>query len=696
MSTKWIPDPNFYAIKSLDRQSQFTLEGGYSEWTMAIGAPFNFTEELVKVDPQDFRPSAVIGNIDGSSNPKPAPVTTEAAGKANGANHTGDNVTEDDGGSGDGSFIENFSAIIPLEAQGQAIGTKPTAQTGFITRLPIRISSIARPLATIPPYSPPASLDDKKTAIVAVIDDSIAAVNPRFQTYDPSEQRETRFDYFWVQDAKARSGLSAVTYGREVLKAEIDAVIAKDELTEDEMFRQLNLVTPMTREYLPNPLRKRISHGTHVAELAAGYSIDDADARNIRLIGVQLPMPATLDTSGSSLIAVMFDAMEYVLQRSCLMAATLGFAVPLFVNISYGFSSGPRNTKGLLEQKIDSVIRRYRKFLKAANLTGWEHPVIEFCVPAGNQHLMRCHAQTDKKGSSKRHKLETTLLLPPQDRTSSFLEVWLPQAAKKLKLTITAPGLKQYVMRYALSAPSTMPPGRDAHVLQVGGSSTPDIDKMIARVTLDVPSQSVSLVGPSHYYRVLIAFAPTRVMDSSRPAAPAGEWHISAEAKISKNERIDAWILRDTPVIGEGIRGEQAYFRDDAYEDDLFDAVGDPLVFDRADSQIRRDGTRSGLATPRKHVVTVGGFYLHNRAGTAYSAAGSDTIEGPDVMAPTETCRSLLGVPGIGMRTGSALSLNGTSVAAPQIVKMLCDTVKKKNIGPEREKFHRKFLKKFA
>jgi hypothetical protein len=152
---------------------------------------------------------------------------------------------------------------------------------------------------------------------------------------------------------------------------------------------------------------------------------------------------------------------------------------------------------------------------------------------------------------------------------------------------------------------------------------------------------------------------------------------------------IEGWIWRDG--LGSGRpRGRQSYFDDSTYsrfevDGQLFELGGRARLFDRVPnpSYVSRGRTLSGIATG-KHTYVVGAYRRLPAPDTGtpafYSSmgpvsGGSRLRNAPDLLAPSEDSLALHGVAVAGTRSGSVVTMNGTSVAAPQVARWLADRV---------------------
>jgi hypothetical protein len=150
---------------------------------------------------------------------------------------------------------------------------------------------------------------------------------------------------------------------------------------------------------------------------------------------------------------------------------------------------------------------------------------------------------------------------------------------------------------------------------------------------------------------------------------------------VYHGEDIEAWIQRDDTAFGYPIRARQSYFDERSYV--RYDPIsGRPLEDDPADPpcHVKRVSLINAIATSCTPVV-VGGVFRKEMVPAEYSAGGptwtycddAGQRTGPDVSAVSDDSRIHRGVLGAGSRSGSAFTLSGTSVAAPQIARLAAE-----------------------
>jgi hypothetical protein len=687
---KWFPDEGSFT-EDLTTSDGLSVNDGYSQWNLIRGRDFELSNEIEKVHPSDFRYVSVIKRLQGG------------------------------GSVGRSSDLDFQFLKEPVDFRNfNDRGTQEEADEMLITRLPLRKSSIQETYdpknKSLHDYPLPQDVDPNKMVIVGVIDDAINIAHKRFRT----SQGHSRVDFAWVQDAKA-GGRPTVPFGREWARIELEDVIAANNGDDDACMQALDIAADPSDHYRPSPILQRASHGTFVADLAAGYDHYADDALNRRLITVQIPALASQDTSGAALISSVMGAADFIFERALTISKTLNTPIPVVLNFSYGLFGGPRSGLHVLERALRMMAETYKTATEEEVCEGAPFVVV---LPAGNSHLSRTHASSlPATGVDEDTSLPVNLQIKPEDRTSSFMEYWLPDlsSGEKITLEIEHPGDKT---RHEIEFDPE--DKKYAEVLAYPDETDPtkpDLNTVIARTKVDEPNfvPDASLVGyPIPHYRLLVSIAPTLVLDSKRVPSPHGCWKIKATARLPGNGQIRAWIQRDEAVSGFGIRGQQPYFDDDVYEEQRFDHLGDYAVasIDSTSAGVRRNGTVSGIATnllvkPNKNLgkaeeakltaaeldtlskeplidaaVTVGGYNWQTDAAAIYSAAGSyfeihkdkpDKVQkktsAPLVMAPTDVSRITRGIPASGSRGEYLVTANGTSVAAPQVTRFLADVL---------------------
>lgn len=471
--------------------------------------------------------------------------------------------------------------------------------------------------------------------IVGVVDDAINFANERFRVGDTS-----RVEFAWMQDAVSGP---TVPIGREYSRREIEQKIAAAQGDPEALMRAFGHHPTQQADRPVTSVRG--SHGTHVADIAAGLPSSDPHALDQRLITVQMPSLAYFDSGGIALNYYIEQAVKFIIFRAWLLkvrymwaTGDFGLRIPVVINISYGLTNGSHSGAHYLERRIDDLIQAARTFLGE----------VEVVVPTGNEFLTRRHAASQMGEKA----LDLRLRVPARDRTHNFLEVWLPKGSGT-KVSVKIPGN---------SKPETyqVKPGK-ALALKVDG-------QVVARITQDQP------LGTPGFrpYRLLLAIAPTDTQDARQPRRPAppGIWEVKVEADVDKDQMMEAFIHREDPNNGFPRRDPPCYFEDWNYQR-YIDNYGDWNLEDMpTTSVVRRFGTINGIANGQ-NTIAVGAYRINNLKQSLYS--GASRLYGkqgpPDLMAPADLSRLNRGILASGTRSGSTFIQTGTSVSAPMVTR---------------------------
>jgi hypothetical protein len=494
------------------------------------------------------------------------------------------------------------------------------------------------------------------TAIVGVIDHGINIFHDRFR----HREHGTRVNFAWMQGTARGQGF--LPFGREWTQAQIETALASSVGDEESLLRALG--TDFARPGF-HGLGRRVSHGTHVADLAAGFDPQDPDGDALPIIAVSLPDAVTRETSGSMLALPLALGLEYIADRARKVMQRTQQVVPVVVNVSVGTTGGMRGGRHRLERTVDRIANRHQRIVtrvrRRAGITDPVEAPFTVVFAAGNSNLSQGHA----RALNGQQELSVGWQLQPADPSANFVEIRLapetPNVGRlpMVTLSLTPPGedaLEPVTLSSALGRVS-----QNVQLLERDGA-------VIGRVSL--------WRGAGNVTTLTLAIDATDPGGEARTVAPAGEWRIHVTHSSATPHRIDAWVLRDDVPGGFRDTGRQSYFVDPDYI--TYDAQGRAITEDPADttSVVRRTGSLNALATEtgQGRRLAVGGYVGDGSPlrSAPYSATPlNDAGEKIDISAQSARSLAQPGVLAAGTRSGSRVAISGTSVAAPQVVRQM-------------------------
>ena len=496
----------------------------------------------------------------------------------------------------------------------------------------------------------------QQRVVVAVLDQGIAFAHDRFRFIDTAaagHPQRSRVAFVWVQDASGMIGPN--TPGVEITDSEIDAAVQQAEVRgsgEEYIYRELKALDITFNGY--KPLAHRQSHGTHVADLASGYDVQDAPSAR-PIIAVDMPEAAVGDPAGATLTPHAIWGLLYILLRARTLRGCCE-TLPIVANLSYGPHEGPHDGSALFERCADALIE-------------WSLQIstpLLLVLAAGNYRQSRIHAHFTLTPTHPKKVLAWRL--QPGGLTPSFMEIYFPSGSD-VHVTLTPPGQPSIEIDTAIPTVKTL----------VGTTGF---------YTLEYASAGVALGS------ITLSVAPTAEdFEAQAPheVVPSGVWEVAVRAK--KKTDFDAWIKRSDTPAGRRAKGRQSYFDDPAYrryddhgrpiEFDGMDGMGDPMPGGNGGSYVRRRNTLSGIATGKLSYVIgayrrglgpddlmplfrsseAGGFQTPGRAMLPINWLGPSR-EG--------ACPGVLAA---GTRSGIRVAMSGTSVAAPQATRYYVDVL---------------------
>lgn len=498
-----------------------------------------------------------------------------------------------------------------------------------------RVEIGSAPAQTDARAAPPVVDTDRLAGpVMAVIDAGCAFAHARFRTLGADGHWHTRIRALWDQNADGEHPRTAPwrapagrRYGRELDDQAIDKLLAAHvsaaDIDEAAVYRAAGCAAELAAP---------VVHGTHVADLAAGARPTNDPASRADILFVNLPHFAVADTSGASMVGPLTDALGWILERVAPSAS-------LVVNLSYGSMAGPHDGSTLVERMLDAVAG------------GRGRAVV---LPAGNNHEADAHAEFSLDAARRLMRLQWEVMVG--DATDSFLELWYPRAAAgRVRVTLRPPGGPPCTVGIDELQGWTDGGGLRAAAIHLREASAGNTDAM-----------------------VLLALAPTgrRLGDNGgRPLAPAGVWQVEVAldaADAGTAVPVWAWIERDDPAPDPATAARQSRLLTNRLP-------GQP---DRAGDPVTRSGTGNSIANGRSTFVAAGFVGGVAEATPArYSSAGPtrntvrQQLPWPSASALCEESSALGGITAAGTRSGAPGRMNGTSVAAPQLARLLLNTL---------------------
>ena len=495
----------------------------------------------------------------------------------------------------------------------------------------------------------------KPRVIIGVIDDGIPFMHRAFRDCDG----DTRMSVCWLQAARAGT-TAAVPFGREITGSQIDLLRAEHGTREIPAYRAAHAIDRDLPE-IDTVLQHHVTHGAHISGIAAGNDpfVGASDLPDdAAVIAVQLPNTIAWDTSGFGKEMMMLSAIEYIFNRARMIAEAFDCPdLPLVVNFSYGWSANRHDGKSSFERAVDALIKDRRK----------TQPCTELVMPTGNNFANDMHARfacDDSIDSA----FQFGWQIKPDDRTSSYLEIWLPPDRDPNGWTVTVtpplgsdPGLETSI---PVSADPLLKDGDPRRFIELEQDG-----KNIGQLSADKHL--------NNRWRVMLAMIPTAGNLGEGRRTPVGLWTIHIDtgtAPLCQGEHIDIWVQRDDDPTQLGTGGKQSYLVD-------LNRPAPQRPFEPpALTPVRGYGCLNGIGTAPS-VFRVAGYMQSTLKPSDYSGAASimvDTSGIPQVDAnkPAATATAdqgwfRPGLPSIGVMSGSGARIIGTSAAAATATRLI-------------------------
>jgi len=520
----------------------------------------------------------------------------------------------------------------------------------------------------------------RKVAI-GVIDDAIAFAHQRFRRVSDGRY-ETNILGLWLQDIEFEDPdkPGQFRFGRQLNLDEINQQLSKagdgfGGVRDLDVYRATKALDFTVSDR--SALARASTHGTHVMDLAVGTAQEEDP---IPIFAVQLPVSITADTSGMSLASYALQGLRQIV----LWADNSRKDGPtsLVVNFSYGFQGGPKDGTSVLEHEIDRLIGGRSTYVPEGVTTA-------IVLPSGNSFNDRTSARMTlkAKGDCDASSWVDWMILP-DDRTESYLEIWLPRGVcdgrqAPLRLTLTPPG--------GPASPCELFCDGDLKLFAPAGSTVP-----VAGIYYDMVPLPSGYDGPCDGPRARFFLALNRTNALETPVAglepaEAGRWRITVENELDRQVEVDLYIQRDDTLFGYSPGGRQSYFDHPAAygrtsQSGDYDLLEEncPIVHERTFSALGGGsepvlaGAAELGALPRlvegNEVPDTGPADADFLPVTPsnFSAKGRiPATRGPFASAICDQGPTFPGIYAAGVMSGSMALYSGTSIAAPQIARAI-------------------------
>ena len=461
------------------------------------------------------------------------------------------------------------------------------------------------------------SVDPGCRAVIVVIDEGIPLLDLT---------RTNRLVSFWLQDAPSRkSGSPWLPYGRdahgELLRRALrtappaSAALAGADLAHDAAWGVRPGRVPPGRMRL----HRRATHGAAVlGEVVRRTGPVDP------VVAVTLPPEAVRDTAGRSVPYHVLTGLLHGIAIARATGAATGRSLPVVAVVSYGVLAGPKDGSSPFERALDAIAD------PDAAVPGLGP--VDVILPMGNGRLSAAVARLDAE------RRELAMVLPPDDRTPTFLEV-RAEGGGPVAASLAPPG--------GVAVP-LLPDG----VTVVGG--------------VPVRTRSLTPWGPG----LLVELPPTAGpgLAATGPLARPGRWTVHRTGE----EALHLVLQRDDSLPGMRSGGRQARFEDPAHG--TSDASGRPRLEDPRGAVVTRAGTMNAYAGGR-HVLRVGGRFARGDGTVPYSSLAPEGASGRpaagDVLGVTDDTPGRWGRRVSSVRGVGPVRMDGTSLAAPLVARHL-------------------------
>ena len=552
----------------------------------------------------------------------------------------------------------------PLDHPAQVMATVGAEACAFPLPPAAQNANFCAQTSWLPPEDKLPTVDED-TVLVGVIDTGIALGHDRFCLRRADGKIRSRVLAAW-QMTHAHSQ-DYMPFGRELYRRDINKAL-KDHRDDDGHLDQGAFDTALGLVDLDNPLGSRelmgpFAHGTHVADQAAGFALDDVRGKKVAILAVVLPPPAVFGAAGTFLDDFMLMAILRLKHLAHAIRAKSAGASPgadrldndghaLAINLSFGRQAGAKDG-------LDHFTRQLALIQDQFPVTGSRAP-FRVIMPSGNDNQMRANALMDVTTGQ-----PTALpwFIPPGDYSSNYAEAWvtLPRnllTAPPVILTLDGPS------GAVPSLTGTPKPGEAATLTHHG--------KPVARLYCEAEGPD-SATDPDFRLRLVLCLAPSLQNDPDRGLAPSGRWVITLDNRDAHPFQAALSVQTDQAVLPYSLRGLRSYFDDPDYV--RFDEVGRPLDIPNEvpGSKVTRYGTVNASAVS-PHVVCIGGYRVSDGKPASYSASGAKGGHGVQQLTaatPSDDAATLFGTLAAGAQNGSVVPARGTSFACAQATRQV-------------------------
>lgn len=304
---------------------------------------------------------------------------------------------------------------------------------GFGEEVSLRPRFVNKDHADIQDWRPPkeafkATPPPPGTVLTVVIDEGISLSHRAFR----DENGRSRILAAWQQNAPWEAGRAQayLHFGSELYAHEIDELITRHTCgdTFDQVaFDRDALLVDMVNFDGQRALAHRAAHGTFVADIAAGGA-------DTQMMVVSLPNRASVGASGTFLeYFAMFGILRMIDLADRLWSmlpddekqACEFEGYPMVVNLSYSKLAGGREVATGVANELEEINAARRR----NGPHGKVKSKIYFVFPAGNDNLSEGFGQFKVPGHTA---CTVELDVPPEDQSSSFLEIWVNADVERL------------------------------------------------------------------------------------------------------------------------------------------------------------------------------------------------------------------------------------------------------------------------